>query len=77
MSDQHTLTIKLTKEESHCLEVLAQHHGYQTAAEYVRTLITEAIDNEYWFETKEGMLEALRQSWHQAMTGQTYPISML
>jgi len=28
-------------------------------------------------ETKEGLLEGFRQSWHEAMTGQTLPIKLL
>ena len=36
-----------------------------------------AEEEGYDFDTKEGILAGLRESWHQAMTGNTRPVSEL
>ena len=76
MADKIALTIDLTPEESRRIEAVARQQGYETPAEYVHALVSEAIA-EHDFDTKAGILAGLRESWHQAMTGQTRPISEL
>jgi hypothetical protein len=72
------MTIPLTQEERQQIEDSARRHGYETSVEYVRALLEFAAQQpEFDFETKEGLLAALRESWHQAMRGNTRPISEL
>jgi hypothetical protein len=74
--DKIALTIDLTPEESQQIEAAARQQGYETSAAYVHALVTDAIA-QYDFDTKDGILAGLHESWQQAMTGQTRPISEL
>jgi hypothetical protein len=79
MSDKVPLTIDLTLEEHQQIEEMAQRHGYDTPADFLHALVSTVIaeQEEYDFDTKEGILAGLRESWHQAMTGNTRPVSEL
>ncbi|KAM3098782.1 hypothetical protein ACKFKG_04765 [Phormidesmis sp. 146-35] len=43
----------------------------------VIVLILEEPDSDETEQTKEAILEDFRQSWHQAMTGQTIPVAQI
>jgi Arc/MetJ-type ribon-helix-helix transcriptional regulator len=63
------LTIELTREQKQQIEQLAHERGFESASEYVLSLVTQdaeedAIDPE----------ESFRRGWHEAMTGKTRPI---
>lgn len=80
MTDNITLSIDLTPEEHRRAEELAHQRGYVALSDYVRALIeTDAIiqAEEFDLDTKEGVMAALKESWHQAMTGHTIPASKL
>jgi predicted DNA-binding protein len=78
MPDKVTLTIDLTLEEHERVEDLAHRHG-MSPADYLHVLISDAIAGtaDYDFDTREGILRGLRESWHQAETGNVRPISEL
>ena len=76
MAGDITLTINLTSDEQKRVEDLARQSGYETPADYVHALVSEAIASPD-FDTQAGVLAGLRESWHQAMTGQTRPVSEL
>lgn len=66
------------------MERRATERGYPSVADYIRALVeVDALVDalrEDWQDAEESpeVLEAnLRQSWHEAMTGQTLPISAL
>lgn len=79
MTDKVAVTIDLTVEEHRQLEDFAHRQGYDTTANFLHALLSHLIaeQEEYDFDTKEGILAGLRESWHQAMTGNTRPISEL
>ncbi len=43
----------------------------------VIVLISEESENSETDQTKEEILEDFRQAWHEAMTGQTIPVSQI
>jgi hypothetical protein len=80
MSDKFVLTIDLTPEEHHRIEELARRRGFTAPDDYVRALIESDANvqtEEFDFDTHDGVMAGLRESWHQAMTGDTRPISEL
>jgi hypothetical protein len=52
---------------------MAQQRGYKAPDDYLLALFELDAEN----DTEEDPVAAFRQSWHEAMTGQTYPISTL
>lgn len=76
MSEKVPLTIELTPHEEREWEEFALQQGYKTTADFVRALVSDAMAD-YNFDTKEGILAGLRESFHQAVTGNTRPVSEL
>lgn len=76
MTDKITLTIDLTPEENQRIEDLAHQSGFETPADYVHALVSNVLA-EHDFDTQAGIMSGLRASWHQAVTGETRPISEL
>ena len=75
MADKVAITINLTPEEHHRIEELARRRGYAAPADYLKALIeSDAEEDEYFDQDPQA---AFRQAWHEAMTGQTQPISNL
>jgi len=74
MTDKVVLTIDLTPEDRQRIEELAQRRGYNAASDYLLALVE--LDEEE-FDEKQILLDDLRQSIHEAMTGQTVPASEL
>ena len=74
MADKVVLMIDLTLEDRQRIEELAQRRGYSAASDYLLALVE--LDEEE-FDEKEALLDDLRQSIHEAMTGQTIPASEL
>ena len=73
MGEKVALTIDVTPDEQARIEALAREYGYDSPGEYLLALVelvAEDID-------AENPIDAFRQSWHEAMTGQTYPVSTL
>lgn len=80
MPDQHTLTLTVSSAEQSRLEALARQRGYGSVADYLLALVESDVLEQadvLEFDSPEGMRAALRESWHQAMTDQTRPISEL
>jgi len=73
MSDKVMLTIDVTPDERARLEALAHEYGYNTPGEYLLALVELVAED----DDEENPIEAFRQSWHEAMTGQTYSVSTL
>ncbi len=70
MSD---LVIHLTNEQRERIESAAKQRGYTAPDDYLLALFElDAEDDDF-----EDPIAAFRQSWHEAMTGQTHPISTL
>jgi len=75
MSDKVALTIDLTAEELHRIEELAEQRGYDAVGDYLLALVDwDAEEDE---DLDEDPKAAFRQAWHEAMTGQTHPVSTL
>ncbi len=70
MSD---LVIHTTEEQRELIEQVARKRGYKTADDYLLALFEFDIQD----DDEEDPVAAFRQSWYEAMTGQTYPISTL
>ena len=80
MSENIVSTPALSDEERQQIEAMADRHGYSETADFLSALERAYRANEqpeYDFDTKEGILAGLSESWHQAMTGDTRPISEL
>jgi hypothetical protein len=82
MPDKIVLTIDVTTEIEQAIADAARKRGFSTLADYLLALaeqdviaLNEALDDEE--DTHETILEDFRQGWHEAMTGQTRPISEL
>lgn len=70
--------IKVKPETRQQIEDIAQRRGYATTDEYVRALIesdAEAHGETLDLEDDYDAVEGFRQAWHEAMTGQTIPLS--
>jgi hypothetical protein len=76
MAEKVTLTINVTPEERQRIEELAQQRGYAAPGDYLLALV-ESDAEEFDFETREGLVAGLRESFHQAVKGNTRPISEL
>ena len=75
MTDKFALTLELTPEEKARIQELAHRRGYDDLEAYLMALIEwDAEDDEDFDEDPKA---AFRQAWHEAMTGQTYPVSTL
>ena len=83
MTEKKLLTFDVTPQARQQIEALAQRRGYADLQGYLLALIesdakahgeTVTLDEE---ETKESLLDGFRQSWHEAMTGKTVPLSQL
>lgn len=83
MPENAPLTINVSPETRQQIEELARRRGYSALKDYLLALIesdakahdeTVNLDEE---ETQENLLEGFRQSWHEAMTGKTVPLSNL
>ena len=76
-----SIEIEVTPEQRHRIEVLAQQLGFETPGEYVCSLIeTDAKahrQNLDLAEADEDPIKGFREGWHDAMTGNTYPVSTL
>ena len=71
MTDNVSLVLDLTPEERQRIEELARRRGYEAPADYLKALIESDADED------DDPVAAFRQSWHEAMTGQTHPVSTL
>jgi hypothetical protein len=80
MVNKVVLTLEVTPEERQRIEELARQRGYSAPDEYLLALVesdSAARQTEVDLDTKAGILVALRESLHQAITGDTRPISEL
>ena len=84
MSEKAPLTLDVTPQARQQIEALAQRRGYAALQDYLLALIEsdakahgETVNLDEQEETKESLLEGFRQSWHEAMTGKTVPLSRL
>jgi hypothetical protein len=75
MMDKVSLVIDLTPEERQRIEDLARQRGYEAPADYLKALVESDAEEDEGFD--EDPVAAFRQSWHEAMTGQTHPVSTL
>lgn len=75
MADKVSLVLDLTLEEHQRIEEAARQRGYQALTDYLIALVESDIEEGE--ELEEDPIEAFRQSWHEAMTGQTHPVSTL
>ncbi|MEP6987494.1 MAG: hypothetical protein ABI970_17955 [Chloroflexota bacterium] len=68
------LILHITEEQRQRIENIAQQRGYKAPDDYLLALFElDAEDDDF----EEDPVAAFRQSWHEAMTGQTYPIATL
>src|SRR5262249_37570121 len=69
----------LTPEKRQRIEDMAHRRGYNAPEDYLLALVDmdAAVQDEHDFESNEGILAAMRESFHQAVTGDTRPISEL
>jgi hypothetical protein len=74
MSDRVELTILMTPEERDQIEALARQRGYATPNDYLLALVELDAEDDEW---DEDPAVAFRQAWHEAMIGQTFPVSTL
>jgi hypothetical protein len=83
MTKQAPLTIDVTPKARQQIEELARRRGYAALQDYLLALIESdaqahgEIVNLDAEDTKESLLEGFRQSWQEAMTGKTVPLSNL
>jgi len=81
MVDRLKLSITVTPDEKHQIEEMARRRGYTAPDEYLRALIesdAEAHGENLTFDDEdEDILANFRQGWHEAMTGNTRPLSEL
>jgi len=71
MSD---LVIHVTNEQRQRLEKVARERGFNAPDDYLLALFELDVEDD---DAEEDPVAAFRQSWHEAMTGKTYPISTL
>ena len=64
------LTIQLTSEQREKIEHLAEINGYESADEYALAILEQFIEE----PTEEEILEDIRVSFREALTGETFPI---
>lgn len=69
MADKEALILNVTPADRQRIEALAQQHGYNTVSEYLLAL----VDMQDAEPTKAQLIADLRQSLHEAATGQTIP----
>jgi hypothetical protein len=83
MREEQTMLIEIevTPEQRKRIEALAQQLGFETPVDYVRSLIetdAKAHGQDLDFdEADEDPIQGFREGWHDAMTGNTYPVSTL
>lgn len=78
MSEHVELVLELTPEDRQRIERLAHERGYAQA--YLLALVdSDEIDEatESHEDEKEQLLVDFREAWHDAMTGNTRPVSEL
>lgn len=74
MADTVPFVIDITPEQQAQIETLTREHGYQNPAEYLLALVNADEEDQDFDEDPE---QAFHQAWHEAMTGQTFPVSTL
>ena len=83
MAEKVPITIDVTSQESQVIERLAHERGYTASSAFLLALVRRVVaaemaqQEDYDFDTQEGVMAALRDSWHQAMSGQTRPVDEL
>lgn len=75
MSDKTALIIELTPEQHRQIEERAHQRGYNTPEVYLLALVENDLIEDDLDEA--ALIEGFRESWHQAMTGDTRPVSEL
>lgn len=63
------MVIQLPDEQKARIEALAHERGYENAADYLLALVN--VDAEENILSETSLTDDFRQSWHEAMTGQT------
>ena len=76
MVDREVLTLDITHSEREQIEKLAHLHGYESVQTYLLALV-KADDEQFDFDTQAGLMNGLRESLRQAITGDTRPVSEL
>jgi hypothetical protein len=76
MVDREVLSLDVTHSEREQIEALAKLHGYDSAQAYLLALV-KADNEQFDFDTPTGLLNGLRESLRQAITGDTRPVSEL
>ena len=83
MTNNQVPVLEVTPDQQTQIEALARRRGYPTAAGYLLALIeadalAEAIGDDLADADDDlDLIAELRQAWHDAMTGNTRPISDL
>jgi predicted DNA-binding protein len=68
-----TLHIELQQEEWERLEQAAQEHGFESPTAYVRSLVDEAIEEEWEEEEDVDVAAALREALRDVREGRVHP----
>lgn len=76
MVDREVLTLDITHSEREQIEKLAEMHGYDSVQNYLLALV-KADNEQFDFDTQTGLLNGLRESLRQAITGDIRPVSEL
>jgi len=76
MGEREVLTLDVTHSEREQIEKLAEMHGYDSVQNYLLALV-KADNEQFDFDTPEGLLNGLRESLRQAITGNIRPVSEL
>ncbi len=67
-------SLSLTRAECKQIKEVAKARGYSSVGKYLRALAEADAEA---LEGKDTVLDDFRQSWHEAMNGQTIPLSEL
>jgi hypothetical protein len=76
MVDREVLALDITHSEREKIEELAHLHGFDSVQAYLLALV-KADNEQFDFDTPSGLLNGLRESLRQAITGDTRPVSEL
>ncbi len=67
------VNLQIPREEYERIVALAHQRGYESPDAYVLALVEEDAEDEI-DDDEVDPVESFKQAWHEAMTGQSYPI---